>query len=367
MKYLLIAVSILISVSLASANAIGHDFIAEAEEHAKRGDTKGAIEVLDKERDFRRAIETDPKFADGYLEYAKFMIKENRPNEAIPLLERARILYTGKATLEQLDSITKLISETRPQADKAIKSLNRSPVYQTAVQLLKQRKADEALEALNKEIKGEPDHSELYHLRGEIYWATRQFDKALLDAEKTIQYAKNITSKADGILLRAKVEFYLKRYADAERDYKESIELESRNHMSYPAYGQFLLDQKRIDESIKICERGRQIAAAYRPGEIFIVEIPLSKAYLEKARVEVELKQNEKAEANFKKALELNPASGEAHLEYGKLLFAKGDNEAASLHLEEAIKTPLGMMTPERWKEMEELLKKMKSPKEAKP
>lgn len=204
MKYLLIAVSILLSVSLAPANAIGHDYIAEAEEHAKRGDTKGAIEVLDKEQDFRRAIETDPTFADGYLEYAKFMIKENRPNEAIPLLERARILYTGKATLEQLDSITKLINETKPQVDKAIKSLNRSPVYQTAVQLLKQRKADEALEALNKEIKSDADHSELYHLRGEIYWATRQFDEALLDAEKTIQYAKNNTSKADGILLRAK-------------------------------------------------------------------------------------------------------------------------------------------------------------------
>lgn len=357
MKYLLIAVPIFLSVSLAPANAIGHDYIAEVEALSKNGGKK-----VEAERDFRRAIETDPIFADGYLEYAKFMIKENRPNEAIPLLERARILYIGKATIEQLDSITKLISDTKPKADKAIKSLNRSPVYETAVQLVKQRKLDDALEALNKEIKSKPEHSELYHLRGEIYWATRKLDKALHDAEKTIQYAKNNTSKADGILLRAKAEFKMQRFDDAERDYKESIELESRNHMSYVAYGQFLLDRKRIDESIKICERGRQIAAAYRPGEIFILEIPLSKAYFEKARIEIDLKHNKEAEGYLIKSLAFNPNSGEAHLEYGKLLFAKGDNEAASVQLEEAIKTPSRNMTVEQWNEMEEILKKMKNP-----
>lgn len=170
-------------------------------------------------------------------------------------------------------------------------------------------------------------------------------------------------TEADGILLRAKSESYIERYEDAERDYKASIELESRNHMSYIGYGQFLLDRKRIDEAVKTLERGKAIAKAYRDSETFMVEKYLVKAYLAKAQIEIALKHKDTAENYLKKSLELDPDSGEAHLDYGKLLFVKGDDEAASQHLEQAIKTPFKGMTPNKWKTMEEVLQKMNNPK----
>jgi len=88
---------------------------------------------------------------------------------------------------------------------------------------------------------------------------------------------------------------------------------------------------------------------------------------LNKALMNITLKQDEQAEANFKKALEFEPDLDVIHLEYGKFLFAKGDNENASLHLDKAIKSPSGTIPNYKVVHMEKLRAKLKKMKEASP
>lgn len=321
----------------------------------------------------------------------------------------------------------------------------RTPLYERASQLLLQNKVTAAINLLSKGIIDNPTCSELYQLRGEILWATRQFDIALSDAEKSIRYAKNKSSKASGFLLKAKAENFLKQDADAERDFNTAIELESRSYMAHVAYGQFLMTRNRNEEAIKQFQKAKELAATYSPNEVphidsylktakkkddvltykkideymrtnqidkafgildkEIIENPevatlyhlralaysaqrryalvikdqekviqlskddltSAKAYLQKALAEHALNQDEKAEASFKKSLELYPILDEAHLEYGKFLYGKGDNENAAEHLEQAIRSPANRMSEEKWSETKEILEKIKNAKETKP
>lgn len=321
--------------------------------------------------DFKKAVMLSPTNPIGNYEYGKHLLENGQRELGIRHLEIAKKLYLAGMSKEKIAENSMLWQQANSEVIRIETLLNmakngyrkKSPAYTEARILIEERELAKAIDVLNKGILENQKNGELYHLRGEAFLATRQFDKAMDDAEKAIQYAKNDMSKADGILLRAKSEFKAQKFEDAERDYKDSINLESRNHIALVSYGQFLLDRKRIDEAIQIFEKSKVIATANQSGESFSVNKYLAIPYVEKARMEVGLKHDKEAEACLIKSLALAPNYAEAHLEYGKLLFAKGDNEGASAHLEKAIHTPFRNMTLEKWNEMEKILKKMRIPR----
>ncbi len=67
----------------------------------------------DAERDFKKAIQVDPKLPISYLEYGKFLMQENRTSEAVPHLEMAKKLMTGGASKKSLAEIDKLIEKAK--------------------------------------------------------------------------------------------------------------------------------------------------------------------------------------------------------------------------------------------------------------
>jgi type IV pilus assembly protein PilF len=69
-------------------------------------------------------------------------------------------------------------------------------------------------------------------------------------------------------------------------------------------------------------------------------------AYLGLALVRAALGQDEMAEANFKKTLQLDPESSEAHNNYGTFLCSRGHFDESIIEFKEALKNPL-YATPE--------------------
>ncbi len=281
----------------------------------------------------------------------------------------------------------------------------KSATYEAAADLLQHNQTSKAMEVLNKGIIENPTSGELYQLRGEIYCNEKNFDEALNNADKAIQYAKDNPSKSFAYLGKAKAEDYLHKVADAERDYKIAIDLEPKNHLAHAIYGEFLLLQKRKSEAVQSLQKAKELAEANkldgisRINELLelvktidsvevwnkaielasagenekaisvldngIIESPdapklyylrgslhakqknydaatkdqdkaieLSKekritagAYLNKAMMYVTLKQDDKAEINFKRALEFEPELDVIQQEYKKFLQGKDKHE----------------------------------------
>ncbi len=65
------------------------------------------------ERDFKKSLEIDPKLSIGYYEYGYFLLQHKRASEAIPFLERAKILLTGAAPKKRIDEVDKLLKKAK--------------------------------------------------------------------------------------------------------------------------------------------------------------------------------------------------------------------------------------------------------------
>lgn len=67
------------------------------------------------ERDFKKALEIEPKLSIGYYEYGYFLLKQKRAAEAIPVLEKAKKLLTGAAPKKRIDEVDRLLKEAKAQ------------------------------------------------------------------------------------------------------------------------------------------------------------------------------------------------------------------------------------------------------------
>ncbi|MDX2105037.1 MAG: tetratricopeptide repeat protein [Candidatus Melainabacteria bacterium] len=126
----------------------------------------------------------------------------------------------------------------------------------------------------------------------------------------------------------------------------------------YYMRGALFATQKKYDEALKDQDKAIELSKD---------NTVTAGAYLNKALTYVNLKQDEQAEANFKKALEFKPDLDVIHLEYGKLLFTKGDNENAAIHLDKAIRSPSGTIPNKNLMDMQALRDKLKKMKETQP
>lgn len=65
------------------------------------------------ERDFKKAIEIDPRLSLAYIDYGQFLINQNRASEAIVYLEKGKTIINGAAPDETLKRIELLLQKAR--------------------------------------------------------------------------------------------------------------------------------------------------------------------------------------------------------------------------------------------------------------
>ncbi|MCE5252393.1 tetratricopeptide repeat protein, partial [bacterium] len=122
-----------------------------------------------------------------------------------------------------------------------------------------------------------------------------------------------------------KLEQY-EKFEEAEKSYRQSIQMNPNFLDSHRYLGYLLTRQNRIDEA----EKEFEIALKLAPDE------PLS--YQNLGELYLTRKQYDKAQQLFEKSLKINPKFAPGHSGIGLILLAKGDIDKAQARLETAIK-----------------------------
>jgi len=125
----------------------------------------------------------------------------------------------------------------------------------------------ELLNTLNSAILIFPINSTFYNLRGNIYLSSGDFDYAIQDLTKSIEYAKNDTFKSIGFVNRGAAKIYKRDHEGAYNDYMEAYKIDSTDVRTLNNLGTVCDEVGRGDETmkyfLKIIEIDSNSTAAY--------------------------------------------------------------------------------------------------------
>ncbi len=156
-----------------------------------------------------------------------------------------------------------------------------------------------------------------YSQKGDLYAALDAFNVAI---------AANPDHAPQAYYYRALLYNQMERYEDALADLDKALEQEPHFPQAYAARGALYLTLDRPASAVEDLKRAIELGLTDDP----TVYLNLGLAYFH-------LDIYDAAEANFRKALELNPNMAAAHFNLGTLYLKKGDDKAALEHLNKAI------------------------------
>lgn len=156
-----------------------------------------------------------------------------------------------------------------------------------------------------------------YAEKGDLYAALDAFNVAI---------AANPDHAPQAYYYRALLYNQMERYEDALADLDKALEQEPHFPQAYAARGALYLTLDRPASAVEDLKRAIELGLTDDP----TVYLNLGLAYFH-------LDIYDAAEANFRKALELDPNMAAAHFNLGTLYLKKGDNEAALEHLNKSI------------------------------
>lgn len=122
-----------------------------------------------------------------------------------------------------------------------------------------------ALDFINAKIRNNPDSSELYVARGAIYARTKKDSLSIKDQNKALELLEKSPSKdsemvkANALHNRAGIYARMKKYPDAESDYKRAVTIYPGNSISYLELGKMQLKQKRYSEAKANLSKAREL------------------------------------------------------------------------------------------------------------
>lgn len=184
------------------------------------------------EQDFKRAIELNPNYANAHNFYAAYLMSRGRPEESIAAANRAR----------ELDPFSLSISTQR------------------AFLLENARRYNEAIEQLRSVIAMDPSHYQAYWMLGHTYAANKQFDEAVMAAEKAVALSER-TPGALGIL--GLVYGLAGRKADATKILNELLELNKRRYVTPAALANVYVGLGDMDQAFVWLEKAYQERSNY--------------------------------------------------------------------------------------------------------
>jgi protein O-mannosyl-transferase len=109
--------------------------------------------------------------------------------------------------------------------------------------------------------------------------------------------------------------------------FQHALAVTAHNHVAYVHLGDYLFQQKSVDQAIEMYHRSLQIAPDFIDAHDDLGNALLAKGQLDEGIAE------------FEKVLKINPAHPRAHSNLGVALFRKGRLDDAIAHLEQAVKS----------------------------
>ena len=195
---------------------------------------------------------------------------------------------------------------------------------QTAATLIRDDRLAEAERQLLGILKSNPNQADALNLLGAI----RAKQQRLAEAEKL--FSRAIRANANLVSARMNlVQLYsIQRQAEkAISELNQVLRLQPENQEAFDRLSSLLLSEKRFDEFINLIERDdRPLSSSMR--------LALAEAYLGK-------RDAEKAEKNFRLALEQQNDDADAILGLAQVAFLRGDTASASSYLDRAKKSPI--------------------------
>ncbi|MCW5822222.1 MAG: tetratricopeptide repeat protein [Cyanobacteria bacterium TGS_CYA1] len=218
-----------------------------------------------------------------------------------------------------------------------------------------------------RSIKLDPEDLFAYAAYGQFLSSQTRNTEAIKALRKSLDLAKNkdvvgferferLLEKLT-ILETEKIYNQADKLADAKR-YEEAIAILTKGLVEYPdalnfqfLRGSAFYFQKKYRESI---EDENKVIEQLRSNPSVVA------AYLYKALAEAGLNENEKADSDFKKCLEIQPELDIIHFQYGKFLLNNGYKAKAIEHLDNALRKPSGKMPAEHQAELKQMREKLK-------
>ncbi len=281
---------------------------------------KGDIEILDgkakkfyENKDFLQTI----KILDGLLKI--------NPKEVLTHYNKG-IVYTQQEKFQKaIEYYTKAI-ELDPKVTEVYN--NRGSVYDDL------NEPQKAIEDYTKAIELDPKNAKVYSNRGIIYFKLKEFQKAIEDYTKAIEFNPNNPSAYNNL---GNVYFKLKEFQKAIEDYTKAIELDIKLAVVYNNRGMVYFEQEKFQKAIEDYTKAITLKDEL-PDEGLNAYFFRGKAYYKFGKENNTKKYSRKAELDFRRAIRLNPESGEAYNWSGVILTEINDLVGAESCFSKAIK-----------------------------
>jgi tetratricopeptide (TPR) repeat protein len=176
--------------------------------HINMGILKGAMNQPEEaEKYFKKALLYGPQDPEAYFFYARWLKKQNRQNEAVPLLQRALELSPAHGSAQKLLSEIlanqknlKMISE--PTGESASAGPTAENYLNLSLQYHREGRYQDSITACKKALKIKPDYDLAYNNICAAYNEMKMWDRAIEACEKglkinpSLQIMKNNLSRA---------------------------------------------------------------------------------------------------------------------------------------------------------------------------
>ncbi len=341
------------TVGLSPADQVTSEARVRAEQAlqmAQRGDLQGA------ETEVRRALELAPTDAFCLASLGSILGMEQKLEESTLYLEKAlKANPSDTGSRRNLASNQYQSGQLKPSKENLERVLKARPDDPTALLLVrrlilenhgsgdlynlqawclyKQGRLKEAVTTMDEAINLEPGRAIHYLDLGKILVESHRDAVALVAAQKAVEVAP---ASSEAYLLKGLAEYNLKFFAASVKSYHRAVELNPDTFEALLGLALSLAASGSKDEAIATFEQGikrfPKEAKIYQEYGRFLLD-PVNAADLE---------TESKAVGLLKKAIALNGALPEPHVQLGNLALAQGRAEEAASHLEIAAKLEPG-------------------------
>ena len=305
------------------------------------GDTKAA------RADLEAARQIAPNAASSYINLAAVALRENKPEEAIELYDRALAIdstnYDAINGQINVYAAQKRLDQAHARVDKALSvQPNSAPLHYLKAHVYGyERNAQGAEAELRKALELDPNYLAAYSDLGALFANANQKELAIAEYRKIIERRPdNATANASAYTLIGMLEDSRQNYDAAAENYRKALEIDpnatiAANNLAwiYAAYG-----KGNLDDALRLAQ-----GIVQRYPETPGFADTLGWVYYKKGLHQAAIEQLQKAVARSG-----NSAAYRFHL--GMALAGKGDKVSARRELEQALR--LGEKSP--FAEMEE-------------
>ena len=172
------------------------------------------------------------------------------------------------------------------------------------------RNYEQAIEYFTKAIKIDPKYIDAYHWRGITYNDLKKYDEAINDFNNTIKLSPE---HAEAYKYKGDIYFDLEKYEEAIHNYDKAIKINPKKALWYISRGmayqtQGMAEQNPFIDNSKFNSQKKYNKAIENFTKALEINPKFAIVYKARSQAYILLGQNDKADADYKKAIELDPS-----------------------------------------------------------